>query len=328
MLLTDSQTRQLQELFDERRTDNHRSWINRLDRLHQRHPTLRTLDQKLVSLRTALGRAKILKAEAVVEDLIEQIAMTKLERSHYLAKNGISESETKLQVHCRTCRDTGFIDGQPCHCYLREMIRLFYQNAGLRALDQAASFSCFDLNYYDTAGTAAGEASPRELAAIALQTATRFVEQFPAGENLFLYGKPGLGKTFLSHCIANALIAKGVPVLYLSSANLIHLIEADTFDRHTHPMIEYLQKVSVLIIDDLGTEVINSFVVSALFELLNARLGKGLSTIISTNLSLGEVLQAYSERILSRIAGHYLILQMTGRDIRIRRRTTGCTTKE
>ncbi|MDO5100174.1 MAG: ATP-binding protein [Eubacteriales bacterium] len=321
MQLTDFQLRKLQTLFDERRIDNHHQWQERLQRAYRQYPPLADFDQKLVKLRTALGRAKILHSPSAIEDLTEEIAMTKLERSHFLQRNGIAEADLHLQSHCPYCQDQGFVDGQPCHCYLREMIRLFYQDAGLTALDQKASFSNFDLRFYEDAATQTGYTSPRRLANTALQTAVRFVEHHPTGDNLFFTGKPGLGKTFLSHCIANALIDKGVPVLYLSSANLFRLIEADTFDRNTHPMTEYLQKVDVLIIDDLGTEMINSFVVSALFELINARLGKNLSTVISTNLGLEEILQQYSERVLSRIAGHYLILQLTGRDIRIQKRT-------
>lgn len=327
MQLTDFQLRKLQSLFDERRVTNHRDWQERLQQAHRQYPPLAAFDRKLVELRTALGRAKILHSASAIEDLTEEIAMTKLERSHFLQRNGINENDLHLQSHCPKCQDQGFVNGHPCHCYLQEMIALFYRDAGLTALDHNAAFSNFDLHYYEDADAGAAFPSSRRLANTALQTAIRFVEQYPTAENLFFTGKPGLGKTYLSHCIANALIAKGVPVLYLSSADLVRLIEADTFDRSSHPMTEYLQKVDVLIIDDLGTEMINSFVVSALFELINARLGKNLSTVISTNLSLDEILQQYSERILSRIAGHYLILQLTGRDIRIQKRTRIAQTK-
>src|SRR3712207_5051057 len=121
MQLSDFQLRKLQAMFDERRIDNHRTWQDRLQKAHRQFPPLADFDRKLIELRTALGRAKILHSASAIEDLTEQIAMTKLERSHFIQRNGIKEADLHLQSHCPSCQDQGFVNGRPCHCYLSEM---------------------------------------------------------------------------------------------------------------------------------------------------------------------------------------------------------------
>ena len=140
--------------------------------------------------------------------------------------------------------------------------------------------------------------------------------------NLLFLGNAGVGKTFLSHCIAYELINSGRTVLYLTAFQLFDLLKQHAFQKEgTEPetTMEHILGCDLLIIDDLGTELNNSFTSSQLFLCMNERLLRKKATIISTNLSLRQLSQAYSERVLSRIMEHYQILNIYGEDIRLKK---------
>jgi DNA replication protein DnaC len=142
-----------------------------------------------------------------------------------------------------------------------------------------------------------------------------------AAENLFLYGSTGVGKTFLSHCIAKALLDSAHFVLYFSAYDLFDLMAKAAFSRKkdTETQENFIYECDLLIIDDLGTELTNSFVSSQLFLCINERLSRRKSTIISTNLKLENFSDTYSERTFSRIASNYRLIKLIGEDIRIRK---------
>lgn len=143
-------------------------------------------------------------------------------------------------------------------------------------------------------------------------------------ENLFLYGDTGLGKTFLSHCIARELIESTHSVIYFSAFRLFDLFADATFGRSREDLPSELEQhvfdCDFLIIDDLGTEMTNSFVSSQLFLILNERILRRKSTLISTNLTLGTFADIYSERVFSRISSSYTMLKLIGDDIRIQKK--------
>ncbi len=146
-------------------------------------------------------------------------------------------------------------------------------------------------------------------------------------DNLLFYGRAGTGKTFLINCIAKELIEKSYSVIYLSAVQLFDLLADYSFKRSNTTIyrqisFDELLRCDLLIIDDLGTEMSNSFTESSLFDCLNERLIHQKSTIISTNFSLQELQQKYEERIFSRTAGNYTPLKIFGDDIRIKKKFT------
>ena len=138
---------------------------------------------------------------------------------------------------------------------------------------------------------------------------------------MLFYGDTGLGKSFMSNCIAKALMDTRHTVLYQSAIHLFEEVCGDAvMNKSGNPknkeIYDYLYRCDLLIIDDLGTEMNNAFTNTALFECLNERLIHQKSTIISTNFSLKELQERYEERIFSRTVGNYTPLKIFGDDIR------------
>ena len=141
--------------------------------------------------------------------------------------------------------------------------------------------------------------------------------------SILFYGRAGSGKTFLINCIANELINKSHTVLYLTAVSFFDLLSKITFNQKESSAFGQITKhellqCDVLIIDDLGSEMANSFTNSALFDCLNYRLIHHKSTIISTNFSLSDLNEVYTDRTFSRILGNYNTFKIFGDDIRIK----------
>jgi DNA replication protein DnaC len=160
----------------------------------------------------------------------------------------------------------------------------------------------------------------------AVQICQNFVKSFHKDyRNLFFYGTVGTGKSFLSCCVAKELMDSGSLVIYFSASQLFDTLSKSTFDKDSKEAVSGISddicECDLLIIDDLGTELTNSFVSSQLFSCLNNRHLRKKSTIINTNLSLGELRDRYSDRIFSRITSNYEVCKLTGRDIRMQKKT-------
>ena len=156
-----------------------------------------------------------------------------------------------------------------------------------------------------------------------MEKAWEFIRHFDeTPQNLFIYGDTGVGKTFLSHCIACEILKKAYSTLYFPSYDLFNLLAKETFARESGDggIMEYVLNCDLLILDDLGTELANTFTVSRLFQILNERALRRRSTILSTNLSPKDFRDIYSERVFSRITSSYTLVKFTGSDIRIRKK--------
>ena len=238
-------------------------------------------------------------------------------RGELLIALGLPEDYTDPHYTCKSCSDTGYTeDGYTCSC-MKELLRLENIKAsGIGKLIEKQSFENFDLSFYE-------EGKERERMTANFLAIKSFAENFreKKGENLLLVGNTGTGKTHLSTALAKTVIEKGYSVLYDSSQNIISAFEADKFrsgfGTYENKSDKYFD-VDLLILDDLGTEFSNQFTVSCLYNLLNTRQNKGLSTVISTNLSEEELSLKYEARIFSRMIGKdSTILLFTGRDHRL-----------
>ena len=241
-------------------------------------------------------------------------------RAEILKSHGYDIDYLEEKPRCAFCGDTGYRNGGICSClqnyYAREQIREL--SAMLDIGTQ--SFETFELEWYsdDRCGR---RYSPRENSRHNFEVCKAYAENFGARSgNLLLFGEPGLGKTFLSACIARVVSEDGFSVVYDTASRIFSRFESDKFRRDDDGTsgddISRYENCDLLIMDDLGTEMLTSFVQSALYQLINGRLLSGKKTIISTNLSPDEIGSRYSPQVLSRIEGEYEILPFFGTDIR------------
>ena len=223
---------------------------------------------------------------------------------------------------CPDCKDTGQIDGKPCHCFKQAAIDLVYTQSNIRSILEYENFTHFNLDLYsNTMENPQTGFTSRQTAQNALETAYGFIQNFDSKfDNLFLYGDTGIGKTFLSNCIAKELLDTGHSVIYFTAFQLFDILEKNKFqkDNEAAGTMQNIFECDLLIIDDLGTELANAFTVSQLFLCLNERILHKKSTIISTNLGIRQLHDTYSERIFSRILSNYIMIHLFGDDIRIK----------
>lgn len=290
-------------------------------------PRLKEIDAEIASASIQSGRRMLSGDTAALEDLKKQIAVLASERRQILKSNGYPDNCLEMTYDCPDCRDTGYIDGQKCHCFKKAEVDLLYTQSNLQDVLATENFSTFSLDYYsdDLVDPVIGISSLENMHRIipVCKKAIRDIETAPA--NLFLYGDTGVGKTFLSHCIAKALLDDAYSVVYFSARELFEILAEKRFS-HTEDgtaSTDAIYSCDMLVIDDLGTELTNSFVNSELFFCLNERLVNRRSTMISTNLSLQAFADTYSERIFSRISNNYTMLKMFGKDIRLLKRLQG-----
>lgn len=238
------------------------------------------------------------------------------ERRALLVKLGYPEDYTDVHYSCKTCSDTGFAGTKMCQCLKELLITMNIHSSGMGNLIDKQSFDNFNLEVYKN--------DPEVYARMErnLKIARSFADNFARHtNNLLLMGTTGTGKTHVSTAIAKAVISQGFDVLYDSAQNILNDFEKDKFKSGYNPSESASEKYlecELLIIDDLGAEFVTQFSVSALNNLINTRQNKGLSTIISTNLSAGELAAKYEGRIYSRIIGaDYTVLRFEGDDRRI-----------
>ena len=204
-------------------------------------------------------------------------------------------------------------------------INLVYTQSNLKEILERENFSTFSFDYYsaDDINPATGHSS-LETARDAVAKCHDFIDHFDSTfSNLYLYGDTGIGKTFLSNCIAKELMDKEYSVLYFSASKFFSSLAKHAFDKQdvdAQNMFELIYNCDCLIIDDLGTEYTNNFIASQFFTCINERLLNSRSTIISTNLSLDTLADLYTERSFSRITSNYIMLKLIGDDIRIKKK--------
>ena len=220
---------------------------------------------------------------------------------------------------CQLCGGNGYIGAQMCEC-LQELCRQEQKKEISLLASNDERFEKFRLDYYSQQIDPQYGASPRTIMEHNFNICRKYAASFGAGSgNLLFVGGTGLGKTFLSACIARAVADKGYSVAYESAPHLFSKLEKDRFspDENSHQAVEKLTDCDLLILDDLGTELPGNFVTAALYALVNDRLLSGKAMVISTNLNIDEITRRYSPQIGSRLQGSFQRLTFVGDDIRV-----------
>lgn len=232
---------------------------------------------------------------------------------------GLPEDYLDIKYTCSVCKDTGSHDGYFCDCQKKEVVAQAKALLGETTPVKKCTFEKFSLDYYPDVVDPKLGVSQREHMSSILSYCKNYANHFTKkAQGLIMYGGTGLGKTHLSLAIANVVIERGYDVYYGSIQSIMEKLEREHFGRRNTDESEKdaIINADLLIIDDLGVEFVTQFTTAALHDLLNARMLKGLPTIISTNLEMEEIYEKYTQRIASRLFGSSLPLAFCGRDIR------------
>ncbi|MCI8797999.1 MAG: ATP-binding protein [Dorea sp.] len=325
MALSNSQYDQIMRDYERKQLDNEYRLRERRKAAFLAIPELEELEHTVSSLSLNQARKLLNGEESALFSLKEGLHTLALKKQRLLTAHDLPADYLDLHYECPDCRDTGYTGGHKCRCFKKAIIELLYEQSNIREILAKENFSTCSLDYYSRShiDPLTGRSS-LEAMQTALKVCHEFVDTFSAEfRNILLYGDTGVGKTFLSHCIAKELIDTSFSVVYFTAASLFDLFAQNTFgswDSHDMDAQEHIYDCDLLIIDDLGTELPNSFTVSQLFICLNERILRRKPTIISTNLALDDIQSIYSERTFSRISSNYTILRLTGDDIRIQKK--------
>ncbi len=324
MPLSNSQYDEIRRSYDARQLRNQRILEERTKEAYEKLPRLKEIDDAIASCSVAQARRLLDGDPAALAALHGQLDVYRMEKAALLKANGYPDDYFTPAYTCPDCKDTGYIGSKRCHCLEQAAIDLVYTQSNLREILKTENFGTFSFDYYsDSDVNPATGLSSRQTAQDAVAKCRDFIAHFgDTFSNLYFYGDTGIGKTFLSNCVAKELMDRGYSVIYFTAFQLFDILSRGVFQKDEDSIAAHqnIFNCDLLIIDDLGTELTNSFTTSQLFLCLNERILRKRSTIISTNLGMNQMADIYSERVLSRISSHYTLIKLFGADIRILKR--------
>jgi len=322
--------------YEQKKRDAEFNSQKRKEKIYKKIPRLEQIDEEINKI--SINKTKSILISQLTNSLNtefeNELLKLKKEKEEILKKENIDESYFKPNYECDKCKDTGYITypdkkTEMCNCLKQKLINISYNKSNLSNL-QKENFKNFNFNKFSNEiniGKYNMNISPRENIKNIKMASENFIKNFnnPETKNLFFTGNTGLGKTYMTNCIANEILKQGKTVLYQTAPVLLENIIDNKFNKYktnnTNDFNNQVLNVDLLIIDDLGTECINNMKLSELFPILNSRSlnlnNKITKTIISTNLSIEKIFSVYEERIGSRIAGFYDIYYFFGDDLRL-----------
>ena len=302
MGLTNSDYEAVMREYDSIRYENAELLHNRTKAVYDKIPEIKELEDEVITDFANLAKeALFLSNESYTsskEELDKKVARLAKKKEELLIAGGFDKTYLNQIYTCPLCKDTGFVDGD---------------------------FKDFRADYYSPDDYDSDtEASSMENALTAYALLKAMADDYDScSRNFVIYGGVGVGKTFLTSALANSLIQSGHSVVFLTAYRFFNIFEKNTFRRGDADEVEKIPEVEpifdcdLLVLDDMGTELANTFTNSKLFDCLNERILSNKPTIISSNLSPAHIKANYSDRVFSRLIKHYKFLKLTGADIRM-----------
>lgn len=298
----------------------------RKQKVHNKIPRIKAIDEEIMEIGLSMSRAIIENPESYrgdLEDIKTHMERLKMEKAYLLTENNIPVDYLDIQYECMECEDTGYLlNGSRCNCLVQTLINKAYDMSNIKTVLKKENFDTFNINIFPDEIYEGESISPRENMKNISGICVDFVNNFDNrnDENLLFYGSTGLGKTFMSNCIAKALLDMNKIVIYQTAFKILEIIERRRFGRDVDRFEDYeydlLFSSDLLIIDDLGTELSNAFTNAEIFNIVNTRLLGGKKTIISTNLTPKEISDTYTDRVFSRVLEKFIPLKFYGPDLR------------
>lgn len=330
MALTNEQYSALKRHYDDLQMHNVYVQNQRYKEVIRKIPEISAINQNLASSATQLCIEGLSGREDSPQEMHKIAEATRKRRHQLLKDHGFPADYLDPVYSCPACRDTGRLDnGQHCECFQKYTVQLFYEDRSQKNQTEKENFGTFRTDLYDDCQKdRITGLTPFENIQMILDKSKQFVKSFDTEKgNLLLYGNTGVGKTFLANCIYKELSEAAHSIIYLTAYELFSELEKIKFDRSINAeeasqRMDSLLDCELLILDDLGSELGNSFTTSQLFHIINERHLKNRSIIISTNLSISDLKEQYGERIFSRLVSNFEFLKIQGEDIRLKARNS------
>lgn len=298
----------------------------RIEKVYKKVPAIKRIDEDI--FKTGLSMSKYIignpdNYKDSMEEAKIKIESLKMEKAYLMTESNIPADYMDIIYDCKTCKDTGYLDnGKQCNCLKQALVSRAYQMSNLENVLQKENFKNFNIDIFRDEPFENEIMTPRENMMDIVGIAEGFINNFNEnnGDNLLFYGTTGLGKTFLCNCIAKSLLDKNRIVIYQTAFTILEIIEKHRFGRGNKEFNDYqyglLFEADLLVIDDLGTEVANTFTNAEIFNIVNTRIISGKKTLISTNLTPKEISETYTDRVFSRILDKFIPLKFYGYDLR------------
>lgn len=309
--------------YDRVRTENQKRLEERRAQVYQDLPMIKELEDGIrdKGFQGVFQGIQCGNVQGAIGDIEAMGAM----KREILSQAGLGPDYLDPIYTCPFCKDTGYLeDGSRCDCLKQLLAKDLYEMSNLDRVLARENFDHFNLDVFSKTISPDEGISPYENMTSILRKVQVFLKNFPKdnGENLLFYGGTGLGKTFLSNCIAKDLLDQNYTVIYQTAFSLVDILERKKFQKDSSKDLNLAYKLlftsDLLIIDDLGTEVTNQFTNAELFNIINTRMLGGKKLLISTNLALHEIKNVYSDRIFSRMMQSFIPIHFFGEDLRFR----------
>lgn len=312
--------------YENRRDEEQRLQRMRVKEIYIKIPAIEKIDEKIFE--TGLEMSKFIIGnpdgyEDKMNEAKEKIDKLTMEKAYLLTESNIDQKYMETKYTCEKCKDTGYLDtGRKCTCLRQKLVSKAYSMSNIETNLLKDNFKNFDINLFKDEPFEDEGMTPRENMLDIIDISESFIENFNKNneDNLLFYGTTGVGKTFLCSCIAKALLDRDGIVVYQTAFTILEMLERKRFgskkeDKNSY-QYDLLFDADLLIIDDLGTEVTNTFTNAEIFNIVNTRIINGKKTIISTNLTPKEISEIYTDRIFSRILEKFIPLKFFGQDLR------------
>lgn len=327
---------EIEREYEKKRTKAIAEADKRKKDLIELYPEYAALEDELNSYAIRQAKAVIMKSgidrQVITDNLETKINELKSSMEKFLVNRGMPKDYLKPNFECKKCGDTGYIEengaAKKCSCMVQKLVNITYKQSNMLKLKEE-NFNTFDTCYFSNTPNKekyGSDKSPLEnilnIKKIAIDFSNNITN--PEQKSLLLIGNTGTGKTFMSNAIAARVIQNGYSVLYQTAPILMDMMLDSKIrgskEESLKDKYEQIFDVDLLIIDDLGTETLNSMKFTELFNIINTRLLKNKKTVISTNLVLPELAEQYDARVMSRLIGNYIICKFYGDDIRLKKK--------